>query len=363
LEVLREEVFLASKVNKDFNGAAGKLGQTVSIAVPYALSVGDVTPGPVPPTPGDIQIASKTVTIDKWKKASFHMTEQEATYYQTSDIVPNQVAEAARALARTVNQALFGLYPKVYGFAGTAGTNPFGGSDKNVNPVADVRQRLSEQLCPENNRILLVGFEEEAAALKTEDLKRMMNAGDSQALRKGVIGEVFGMTVLRDRDRPVHTAGTLTSVTTDGATAAGAKLVAIKKGQGGAISLKQGDIITFEGQTQTYAVQADLSDDGDVAIEPALVTALVDGKAVSVKATHNVNLAFEPNAFALVMRMPPTSIEGAPTLGPSAILADPVTGIPARLSYFPGYHLAQWELSILFGADIVDARRTARLAG
>ena len=368
LVVLREEVFLASKVNKDFNGAAGKIGQTVSVAVPYALSVGDVTPGPVPPTPGDLQIAAKTVTIDQWKKAGFHLTEQEATHYQTADLVPNQVAEAARALARTVNQSLFGLYPKVYGYAGTAGTNPFGGQTPVVDPVADVRQILSQQLCPESNRFLLVGFEEEAAALKTQDLKRMLNAGDSQALRKGVIGELFGMTVLRDRDRPTHTAGSLTgTVVPNAATAKGLKTVVLATGQGEAIALKAGDIVIFGSKTQTYAVQADLtvgaSSTGSLSIEPALVDDLTTGDEVAVKASHKVNLAFEPNAFALVMRTPPSAIEGAPTLGEHIAMVDPVSGIPARLSYYPGYHLAQWELSIMFGADIVDARRTARLAG
>jgi hypothetical protein len=275
-------------------------------------------------------------------------------------------------LAREVNQALFALYPRVYGFAGVAGTNPFAAPGQNeeavVDPVADVRTVLSKQLCPENDRYLLIGFDEEAAALKTKDLKRMLNAGDSQSLRKGLVGELFGMQVMRDRDRPIHTAGSVTgTVAPNAATAKGLKAVVLATGQGEAIALKAGDIVTFGTKKQTYAVQADLtvgaSSTGSLSIEPALVEDLTTDDTVTVKATHNVNLAFEPNAFALAMRTPPTAIEGAPTLGEHAALVDPISGIPARLSYYPGYHLAQWELSIMFGADIVDARRTARLAG
>lgn len=370
LDVLREECVLATKCMKDFRNAAAQLGDTVTVAVPTAQAVTDITPAAVPPSLADTTYGVKQVTINKWKKSMFHMTTKEATEYQSQVIIPMQVQEAARALAYQLNSDILANYTSIYGYAGTAGTDPFA---SNVNPVVDVKRVLDFQKCPDGNRMLVVGHAEETAALKLTDLRYFQYSGDKDAFRRGQVGTLFGINVFRDVQRPTHTAGSITTgliAKAATAVAAGAtSFAATTAASTGACDLKVGDIIQIGSSAlETYtltavAVQASAATDVTLAISPGLRTALAGSEAITVKASHGVNIACDPGAFAVVMRTPPNSIEGAPVYGPSMVMADPVTGIPLKLSYLPGYHAAQWELSMLYGTAVIDPRRAARLAG
>ena len=369
LEVLREEAALAAEVSKDFNGAAGMVGETVTINKPTAQSAGNLTPAATPPALTDNTYGVTSITIDKWKRSGFHLTDREATQIITGNVVPNQIREAARALAYQLNSDLWATYKSSYGYAGTAGTDPFA---TNVNPVADARKALNYQRCPDGNRVLLIGLNEEASALKLDDFKKMLNAGDANAFRRGDIGNLYGFRVRLDRQRPVHTAGTITTgLAAKAATAVAAGLktfVATTAASTGACALLVGDVIAIAGHTTTYtltatATQASAATDVTLAFEPGLEVALAGGEAITVKASHGVNMAFDPAGFGLVMRTPKDAIEGAPTLGQHMVMVDPVSGMPLKLSYYPGYHAAQWELSILYGAAMIDPRRVVRLAG
>lgn len=364
LEVLREEMALASKVTKDFNGAAAQLGQTVSVMKPVAQSAASVTPAATPPSLSDSTPGVQQITIDQWKATRFHMSTKEATEIQAGVFVPNQIREAARALARNVNQYLFGKYKSFYGYAGTAGTNPFA---TNVNPAADVAEQLDYHLCPPEDRLLFINLAAQTAARKLTDLRYALYAGDTEALRRGAVGRVFGMDVIADRDVPSHTAGVPGGTPlVNGALAAGATSVAMDGG-GAAGTYKEGDVILLAGDSYPYVVTADVTLDGSgvgtLTVQPPIRTAIADNAAITLKASHTVNLACDPKAFGLVMRVPDSSIVGAPTYGEHMSMTDPKSGIPLKLSYLPGYHAAQWELSILYGAAVIDARRGARLAG
>lgn len=369
LDVLREEAALAAEVSKDFNGAAASVGETVTINKPTAQTAGDVTPAATPPAFVDKTYDVTSITIDKWKRSAFYLTDREAQQILAGNIVPNQVKEAARALAYQLNSDLWANYKQAYGYAGTAGTDPFA---TNTNPVVDARKVLNYQMCPDGNRVLLIGLTEEASALKLDDFKKMFYAGDAKAFRNGDIGNLYGCRVRRDRQRPVHTAGTITTgLITKASTvvAAGLKTaVATTAASTGACALLVGDVIAIAGHTTTYtltatATQASAATDVTLTFEPGLEVALAGSEAITVKASHGVNLAFDPAGFGLVMRTLKDSIEGAPTLGQHMVMTDPVTGMPLKLSYYPGYHANQWELSILYGSKIIDLRRVVRLAG
>lgn len=374
LDVLREETVLARMVNTNFDGAAGKLGDNVRIMVPVSQTVDDVTPAAVPPNLNDKTVTSRVVVIDQWKKTKFHMTEIEEKKINAGDFVTGQIGECARALAYNLNAALFSHYYKVYGYAGTAGTNPFAST---LSPVVDAKAVLDFQRCPEGNRQLAIGLTEEPAALKLDALQKYTNVGDHSngVLRKGAIGNLFGFDVWRDRQRPTHTAGSPGgSPAVNGAHAAGVTSITVKSA-GAAGTYLKGDIVLFNtsgtdgpgGGPQTYVVTAnatmDSSGDGTISIDPPLVTALAGNETITLKATHKVNLAFDPMAFALVMRSPSGNIYGGDTYGRHAVMTDPKTGIPLMLSMLPGYHAVQWELSILYGTELIDPRRAARLAG
>jgi len=358
LPVLREELRMAGAVAKDFSSAAAQKGTAVTIPVPVAMAAQDVTPGAYPANSTDLSPTSKTITINKWKQSTpFRITAKEGTESDLNDFTVKQIQESVRGVLKEINSDIFSKYTKIYGYAGTAGTNPFASS---VNPAADARDVLNQQLCPDGNRWLAVGYDEETAALKLSDLKTMMNAGDANALRNGVIGNLFGMNVFRDGQRPTHTAGTGASyqINNGGGYAAGVKTVAVDTGSG---TLIVGDIVSFAGVTGTYVVTSALSG-GSFSFEPGLAGAVADDAAVTKRATHKVNIAFDPMAFGLVARLPADDLLGRSD-GEHAAFVDPQTGFPLMISRYGVYHAQQWEVSALWGCELIDPRRAARLAG
>lgn len=365
LEVLRQEAAMATVVNHNFDDAEGSVGQVVNIAKAAPLSATDVTPAAVPPNLTDITFGYTQITINKWKKAIFYLNAQDATFFQTGVLIPLQVREAVRSLAYQLNADIFAsANANVYGFAGTAGTNPF---NTNVNPAADVKKVLDDQLCPPGNRYLVLGHQEVQKALQLQELKYMLNAGDNGALRRGAVGNLFGMQTMGDIQLPTFTAGTDNgSYVIDGTgnTAVGSTIIKLKTGSG---TILAGDLVTITSgsvgyqYTVTVALSANL-----MTISPGLQVAATDGDTVVTAGhgtTYRRNLAFDPSAFGLVMRVPPSSIEGAPLYGVHMSMTDPKTGMSLKLAYLPGYHAAQWELSIMYGVNCVDPRKAAFLLG
>jgi len=369
LPVLREELRMAGAVAKDFSGAAASKGTAVTVPVPVVTATQNVTPGQYPASSTDVTAGSKTITINNWKQSTpFRITAKEGTEADMNDFTVKQIQEAVRGVLKDVNSDIFSKYKKIYGYAGTAGTNPFATT---VNAAADARDVLNRQFCPDGDRWLAVGYFEETAALKSDDLKKMLNAGDANAMRNGSIGNLYGMNVFRDGQRPVHTAGTITTglvAKAATAVAAGLKtLVATTAASTGACALLEGDVISIAGHTRTYvltaaATQASAASDVTLTFEPGLEAALTGSEAITVKASHSVNIAFDPFAFGLVARLPADDLLGK-TDGEHAPFVDPVTGFPLMISRYSIYHAQQWEVSALWGCEIIDARRACRLAG
>jgi hypothetical protein len=372
LRVLREEAVFAKMCTKDVSGAAGSLGQTVSIAVPSAQASYAITPAATAPSLVDATFVAKTVTIDQFRGSRFHLSTTDSVNYNlaNSEIVPNQVAEAARKLARDVNQAIWGKYTKIYGWAGTATTNLFGSS---INNLAAADQRLNQQLCPPDNRVLITTLAGRAAALQLDDVKKNPQlAGDPSAYRRASLGMIYGMEVFHDRDISSHTAGTgFSAAYINTAASIGGATIAVRAATGGFLQLQAGDIFTVSSDTTVYytstsAISLAAGESGTITLDRPLDAALAINETLSTPtgfASGYNYIAGDLSGYGLVMRVPAAdgSIDGAPTLGPSMSMVDDVTGIPLKLTYIPGYHAAQWELSVLYGVDIIDGRRLIRV--
>jgi hypothetical protein len=360
LDCLSEEMTLAAKAPKDTSNIAAKPGSTFSVARPTVQTTSSVTPAATPPAPTDVTPVEVTGTLDQWKATRFHVTEKEASEMKDPGVFTGmQAKEAARAIAKGVNAYMHGLYTKIYGYAGTAGTTPFA---SNIDAMVDVRRVLNRQFCPEGNRIAILDYDAEAKALKLAQFQAAYNRGNTRSLEKGELGEVMGINWYRDSQVGSHTAGTGSGylINNGGGYAAGIKTVTVDTGTG---TILVGDIITFAGVTGTYTVTSALAANS-VSFEPGLEGAVADDAAITLKATHVVNIVCDPAAFAVGFRpLAEQRIEGAPVLGEHMVMTHPTTGIPMRLSYYPGYHLAQWEFSLLYGGVIADPRRAARLAG
>jgi hypothetical protein len=367
---LREEVLLTRLVNTDYSTEAKKKGQTIDIPIASDMGTADsVTPAATPTAPTDITTATAQITLSNWYHKAFALDDREIGRINADkDFVPLQMNEAFRVLAKAINDSVFATYKGIYGYVGTAGTTPFGAGVE-VGSATSLRQVLNEQLCPRENRKALLDFGAETAALNLAQFSDAEKRGSSETKTKGNIGRVFGLDWYGEDGVPTHTAGTVTGSPVAGDAALGATSVGVSGGFGNYL---EGDIITFAGDTQTYAVGETCdSSSGILSITPGLKVAITGGSApaIALKDSHVVNLGFHRDAFGLAMRAPDAGlkellgVQQAGNVAGSITLGDPVTNLVFRLELIRGYKMTIWDLDCLWGTALISPARAARLAG
>jgi hypothetical protein len=373
LQTLREFLPVSVNCQKDFSSASSEIGKTFVIQRQNAISTSVVAPNSVVPQDGGRTYDSVNVTFGdtSWQRASFTFTPRDNAELMLGQLVPECIAEASRSLGKLVEGALYAAATrKVYGRAGAYNADPFA---SNINQVATLRKVLTKQLCPMENRHLVLGQEEYTSGLQLDDFKKYINAGDSEAFRQGKLGNLYGFNLHETQVRPLPAiSGTMTAgFVTDGASVVDASTLACT----GTCNLLVGDLITVTeaatGVAYDYVITAATGAISGttvtLSVEPKIQIIHTTGSAITkvggATATYFArNLAFQSNAFALIMRIP-GMVDGMPTLGSPAAMQDPVSGIPMKCTIYPGYEQVRVELSILFAVECIDPRRAAWLIG
>ena len=356
LTLLRKRLIMPRLVNSDYSPEAQRKGASIPIPVPVDLGTADnVTPAVTPPTPTDQTPTTVSITLDKWKHKMFHISDKErAEIEANANFIPNSMASAVDSIAQAVNGDIFALYKEVYGYTGTAGTTPFASTTA---AATDARKALHEQLCPRSDRRLVLDFDGEANALTLAAFRDASQAGNAQVVIEGELGRRFGFDFFSDHDVPTHTAGTGASYQLSAAASAGATSVSVDTGSG---TILVGDVVTFAGHPTTYTVTAALSG-GSFSVSPALTAAVADNAAVTLKATHVVNLAFHRDAFAFANR--PLQLEDGQDPSMMITMQDPATGISMRLEKLRGYKQTMYDIDILYGVKCIRPQLAVRVAG
>jgi hypothetical protein len=366
LMALRGETVMPGLVNRDYGSEAAMKGQVITVPIPSAVATRDVAPATVPVAAPDQTPTQALVPLDQWKEAPFYLTDKDMLEIEASNtFIPMETSEAVKSLAETVNAFIFSKYKGVYGYAGTAGTTPFGTANSVVD-ATDLRKILNNQRAPKKPRFGVLDPDAEAKAMNQQAFQSYAWGNTLDVLRDGQFKDQrLGFNWFMDQQVPTHTAGTLTGTINVFANAAlGAASVQLDSGAGEAIALKEGDIIVFSNHTQTYVVTADLtvgaSAQGTVSIAPVLQAAVTTAATISVKASHVVNLGFHRDAFAFASR-PLQDTQGLGNLISS--MTDPVTGLSLRLEVSRQHKQTAWSFDILYGAALVRRELAARLAG
>lgn len=341
-------------VYRGYEDEARQQGDTVNVPIPATATTANVTPSNVLPAPVASTPTTTPLVVDQWKKNQpFGITDKEMTEIdQNKNFLPDKTTAAIEALAREMNTYIFSKYPGVYGAVGTAGTTPFGG--EKATDVAQAKRILAEQLCPTNGRNLVIDPSAEANAGVNGQMADM-NLTNREVHIEGEIGRRHGFDFFMDQDVPFHTAGTGTSIQTAAAGAVGATSIATDTGTG---TLVVGDIVTFAGHAQQYTVTAAVADvsAGTMAFSPALVSAVADNEAIAKLASHRVNLAFHPNAFAFVT-VPMETRENMQQV------RDEVTSVILRLEQIQEYKQVAYEFDVLYGAALIRPELAVRVLG
>lgn len=362
LLALRQNCVMPRLVNSSYDSMAAEKGTTVNIPVPSAISVGNVTPSYTPPDDAGVTPTQVAITMSNWKEAPFFLTDKEVMEVMNG-FVPMQASEAIKALANTIDSAILGLYTDVYGWAGSAGATPF---STDVSEVTEARKVLNNQLCPLDDRRIIINADAEANALGLRAFQDMSFSGSADGINEGRINRKLGFDWYMDQNVPSHTAGTVaTSFINKAATSVALGVKTIVATSGGTADLKEGDIVTFAGDTQTYVVTADAarSGGGDFTfyIEPGLKVALTGGEAITIKSTHAVNLAFHRDAFAFVSRPLADNTDGLGNIIQSAV--DPVSGLSLRLEISRQHKRTRYSFDILYGLACIRPELACRIAG
>lgn len=370
LLTLRETCVMPRLVNSDYTLIAAKKGSTIDVPVPTAVATRNVTPSQTPPANVDYTPGLVQVQLNNWKQSDpIGLTDNEMQQIDAEEhFLPMALQEGVRSLARDVNASILAEYKSVYGFYGATNTIPFNATDK-VLHATQIRALLNKQLCPRTGRYGVVNMDAEANMLALEQFSSADKVMSKDVIIEGEIGRKYGIDWVAEDAIPVHTAGTASAatVTEISNSAVGATSVTLKVSASTA-TLVVGDVLTFANHAQQYAVTgaATLDTTGVVVgITPALVAA-VNGSgtpvAVTVKASHTVNLAFHRDAFAFATR--PLSV-GLVTEGGSMMMTmqDPKSKLIMRLEVKREHKQTAWEFDILWGVKCVRPEFAARIIG
>ncbi len=365
LMTLREQATAARLVNGDYSAEAKEKGETIDVPIPTAAAATDVTPAATAPALVDSAPTKVPIALSNWKEVRFHLSDKDMTAIdQNAHFLPMAVSEAIRALANAINLSVLQKYKSVYGYAGTAGTTPFAST---AAAAIDARKVLNRQLCPRENRRGILNFDAEANALALASFADASQSADRNVKIEGEIGRKYGIDWFTDDQVLTHTAGTITTgliAKAATAVAVGAtSFTATTAASTGACALLAGDVIAIGSDTYTLsasATQASAATDVTLYLNNPIRTALTGSEAITVKASHVVNLAFHRDAFALAMR---TLAKSNVNPENQSVLQDPKTGLSLRLEVSRGHKVDVWSLDALWGVECVRPELACRIAG
>jgi len=368
LVALRNRCVMPSLINNSYSTNAMEKGQVISIPIPSDIVTNDVVPGPYAPDSGNVAPSVAQITLSNWREAAFTLNEQEIGQI-VAGYPSRQVTAAISSLADYVNGTIFAKYVKINTMVGSPGTDPFATV---VDSAVDAKEALTLYKCPLGDRRLVIDTKAMGNALKLSAFAYILNSNDPGVMKEGDMGRKYGFNWFEDQQVPRHVAGTITTglaVKAGASNAAGSiTFIATTAASTGACNLKVGDVLAVAGHNRTYAltstaVQASAASDVTININyPGLEFALVGSEAITVKASHRVNLAFHADCFGFASRTL-APIAGAEPNPYSYELADPVSGLTLRLQVREEFHRIRWAFDLLWGVDVVRPDLGLRLAG
>ena len=356
---LQANLVMGGLVHRNYSQEYQKVGDTVTIRKPINFTAKDFVQG----TGIEVQNATETstsVTLDKWKDVSFELTTLERAL-KLEEISQKLIDPAMRAIAQVMDEDLLKLYVDVPHFNGTCGTTPSG-----ISAFTGSLEGLDTRKVPMGDRQIVFGPVANAKLLELDSINSAEKSGTTEALRNASMGRIMGMDTYMDQNVQSHSIGTVspgagTGWAVSGSTATGSTTALIDTTTGSG-TIKKGTLFTVAGDTTKYVLTADAtvaSNQLSIAFHPAVVTAWADNAVVTIYANHVANLAFHPNAFALVTRPLEPPMGGAR----GEVIA--YNGIAVRVVY--DYNITYKKdivsLDVLYGVKTLEDDMAQRIVG
>lgn len=200
LGLLRRELILPRLVTRmaasDFKGAAN---DTINFRVPAVLTAREYAwrnDRSSPIVVDELEELSIPATLDTHVYSAVQVTDEELTLdivsFANQVLSPQMLAVAEKLesiIATTMVNADYYGDPVIYE-PGTPDQARF------YNALVDARKVLNDRHIPAAGRVVLLGSEVEAAALKEDSFRKVDESGTNDALREAIIGRVAGFTVI-----------------------------------------------------------------------------------------------------------------------------------------------------------------------
>lgn len=361
----REQVGFIPSITINGGSEAVAVGDTVRSFFTRTPTVGTITPSMTIPEGTDQTVDNKTLTIDQTASVKIPWTGEDIKHVENgsgyTSIYGDQIAQALRAI---INQIETYMWQKAYQGAsrafGTAGTTPFA---SNFNEVAELRQILIDNGCPDDGQLTLIM--NTLAGTKLRNLSQLQSvslAGSDTLLRQGQLLNLQRV-MLKESAAPIAIAkGTGASYTSSAAGfAIGTTSIPVITGTG---TILAGDVVTFAGDANKYVVATGVAAAGTLVLaDPGLRIAIpAAATALTVGNISTSNVILHKGACELAIRPMALPMGGDEAVDHMTV-QDPWTGISFDVSAYKGYKKAMFDVSCVYGGKLWKPQHAAILLG
>ena len=362
--VSREITGLIPAVAHNASAERAALNESILVPVTPSNELYDITPGSTPGDNGDQTIGNVELKITKSKMSPVRWNGEEQLGFGNNGtynvVLPQQFAQAMRALVNSVEADLAALYVGASRAYGTAGTTPFAST---LGDAAQVRKILVDNGAPTTDLQLVLDTAAGANLRSLGNLTKANEAATDATLRRGVLLDLVGFAVRESAQIKSHTAGSSTgTVTVNNASNYAAGATSIAWDTATAAALKAGDVLTFGTDANKYVLSADNTATPLVLNAPGLVKGVNDNTTVAIGNGYTANLAFDRQAIQLVSRAPAMP-EGGDAADGVEYVTDPVSGLTFQVCLYREYRRVKFEVGLAWGCKLIKPEHCAILLG
>lgn len=365
---LENALGMGMRVHRGFDEErrAFRKGEYINIRQPSTFTAQDA-----PATAEDLTTGSVQMQLAYWREVKFKLTDKELALTEET-IIDEHIAPAAYTLANDVDTKLAQLYKYVPWYVDLNSTIA-------IDDITDVYQVLFDNGVPmgnPNNVHYMMGGSLQNGFQQLTAFNQWQGAAQAgvDTQRTGSLGVKFGMECFGNQNVQSHTAGVCADYTgaidygsgTTDVYEKGATTIHVDSMTDGG-TLKAGDTFVITGNTQRYAVTADVTltgGEGDITFVPPLVDDVDEDTVVTFRVdTHTANMAFHRNAFALATA--PLSTIGNELGAKIATVYNEKNGLSlrSRIYYVGNSSEVHVALDILYGVKCLDPNLAVRACG
>ena len=368
--VSREMVGFIPAVARNSSAERAALNEQILVPVALPQTAQAITPAVVSPDTGDQTISNYPMTINnsymvpvRWNGEQQKGFKNSGTY---ETVLRQQFEQGFRTLTNMVEVSCFqAAYQSASRAYGTPGTTPFGVAG-DLSDAAQTRKILDDNGAPQSDLHLVLGSAAVANLRGKQSLLLKANENGTDAFRRtGALTDIplDGFMLHNSAAVKAIVAGTGAGYVTSGSTAAGVNTIALVTGTG---AINAGDIVTFAGDTNKYAVTSGISAPGTITIGyPGLLNTIASGTAITVSPAYTPNVAFARSAIQLVTRAPAAPLDPMGRPMDSAedvmLITDPYSGITFEVAMYAQYRQLQFQIGLAWGANSIKPSHTALL--